>query len=66
MTHVVMLVTTGRYGVLGIAIASSAAHAVILFTAIGFHLSISRQKLPAEPPGMPIYPNAPSGGSSFG
>jgi O-antigen/teichoic acid export membrane protein len=43
VTVVLDLVLIPRYGVLGAALASSAAYTLILFTAIGFYLTVSRE-----------------------
>ena len=51
VTVVLDLVLIPRYGVLGAALASSTAYAMILFAAIGFYLTVSReakQKSPME------------------
>jgi O-antigen/teichoic acid export membrane protein len=49
VTVVLDLVLIPRYGVLGAALASSTAYALILFTAIGFYLIVSRQTKQKSP-----------------
>lgn len=59
LTVILDLILIPRHGIVGAAVASSIAYAVIFFTAIGFYVAVSR-RVKKEPPVEVTSPSTPS------